>query len=401
MCKDPGTFAAAYPGEINMGFYRHMLYTKNQMGVDFVSAGRTAVFYKKCMEEGKPLQVATVIGLHPLAMMAAIEPQRDIELMGGLQGSPTELVHCKTIDLDVPATAEIVIEGEMPPTGWTVQEGPYGEYLGYQSERKGNPVLNVKAITHRRNPIYQTVTIGTKDYLVSDTANIYLAQGLHSKEVIIQEMRKRGFDIRNIREIMGVTVVSMKKWFEGQARNLILSWGSQGFPEEHYPKYMLVVDDDINLDDPDMVGWALSTRSRPDEDVVMVTGITAKPLDPSNQTHTYNTTTSRMGVDATKPLPPFAQPHEWQISKIPFEGEPGLPAGRKSARQGQSLERLTNDILRAIEAKPLWFYDILREFGDYDYRSLLISMCHIYSQKRIAQDSAGRWVLAKETTCER
>jgi 2,5-furandicarboxylate decarboxylase 1 len=389
VCKDPGTFAAAYPGEINLGFYRHMIYTKNQMGLDFVSPNRTSVFYKKCMEDGRPLQVATVIGLHPLAMMAAIEPRRDIEFMGALQGSPVELVRCKTIDLDVPANVEIVIEGEMPPTGWSVQEGPYGEFLGYQSERKGNPVFNIKAITCRRNPVFQTATIGTKDYLASDTANIYLAQGLHSKQVVIQEMRRRGFDVRDITESMGVTVVSMKKWFEGQARNLILSWGSQGFPQDHFPKYMIVVDEDIDVNDPDLVGWALSWRSRPDEDVVMVTGISAKPLDPSNPTHTYNATTSRMGIDATKPLPPHAQPHEWEMSTIPFESE--IPIGRKTAREGETLQQLANDILSTIQAKPLWMYDILRKFEEYEYRSVLCAMCHLYSQDKIAQDNAGRW----------
>jgi 2,5-furandicarboxylate decarboxylase 1 len=313
--------------------------------------------------------------------------------MGALQGSPVELVRCKTINLDVPANAEIVIEGEMPPTGWAVQEGPYGEYLGYQSEIKGNPVFNVKAITHRRDPVFQTVTIGTKDHRDSDTANIYLAQGLHSKEAIIQEMRRRGFDVRDINEIMGVTIVSMKKWFEGQARNLIYTWGSQGFPHSHYPKYMIVVDEDVDLNDPETVGWALSTRSRPDEDIVMITGITAKPLDPSNATHTYNTTSSRMGIDATKPLSPFAQPHEWQISKIPFEDGPHVPIGRKIAREGQSLEQLANNILSTIEREPLWFYDVLRKFGEYEYRSVLLAMCHLYSQNRIARDNAGKWTL--------
>jgi 2,5-furandicarboxylate decarboxylase 1 len=395
MAKDPGTFAAAYPGEINLGFYRHMIYTKNQMGIDFVSPNRTVVFYKKCVEEGRPLEVATVIGVHPLAMMAAIERSRDLELMGALQEGPVELVHCKTIDLDVPAHAEIVIEGEMPPEGWTVQEGPYGEFVGYQSERKGNPVFNVKAITHRNNPIFQTATIGTKDYLASDTANIYLAQGLHSKEVIIQEMRRRGFDVRDIAETMGITVVSMKKWFEGQARNLILSWGSQGFPMDHFPKYMIVVDEDIDLNDPEDIGWALSWRSRPDEDAVMVTGISAKPLDPSNPIHTYNATSSRMGIDATKPLPPYSQPHEWQLSEIPFESEINTPIGRKIARERESLEKLANDIFATIEIRSLWFYDILQEFGEYEYRSVLLAMCHLYGQKRIAQDEAGRWAPAK------
>jgi UbiD family decarboxylase len=394
LCKDPVTYLAAYPGEVNLGMYRHMVYTKNQMGIDFVSPNRTNVYYKKLMEEGKPLEVAILVGLHPLGLMSSVEPERDIEMMGALQGKPVELVHCKTVDLDVPSNVEIVIEGEIPPIGWTVREGPYGEFTGYQSEVKENPVVNVKAITYRKNPIFQTATIGTKDFATSDTVGIYLANSLQESP-IIQEMRRRGFDVRAVNDMMGFTIVSMKKWFEGQARNLILSWGSHKLPHQHYPKYLVVVDDDIDVKDPAMVAWALSTRSKPDEDIIVLSGMTAKPLDPSNATHSYNTTSSRMGIDATKPLPPFAQPHEWQVSVMPFQGEKG-PAGRKAARQGKDLQQLTDQIHNELEKQPLQFQEILKKFGDYEYRSILLGMCQLREQNKILQDNAGKWQPIKQ-----
>jgi 3-polyprenyl-4-hydroxybenzoate decarboxylase len=203
-------------------------------------------------------------------------------------------------------------------------------------------------------------------------------------------MRGRGFDVRAINEMMGFTVVSMKKWFEGQARNLILSWGSHKLPHQHYPKYLLVVDEDIDVKDPAMVAWALSTRSRPDEDIIILPGLTAKPLDPSNVTHSFNTTSSRMGIDATKPLPPFAQPHEWKVSTIPYEGEM-VPVGRKVSRQGNDLQLLADEVLNAVKKQPLLFYEILRRFSDYEYRSILLVMCKLREENKILQDNAGRW----------
>lgn len=385
VCRDPGTYIAAYEGEVNLGMYRHMLYTRNMMGIDFVSANRTNVFYKKLMEEGRSLEVAILIGLHPLAFMASVVPNRDIEMMGGLLKRPVELVQCKTVDLCVPSSAEIVIEGEIPPIGWSVPEGPFGEFTGYQSEVKENPVVKVKAITHRMNPIYQTVTIGTRDYLNTDTANIQLARSLQ-KDTLIGEMRRLGFDVRDINTVMGFTIVSMKKWFEGQARSLIYRFGSS---RTHYPKFLIVVDDDIDVNDPGQIAWALTQRCRPDEDIIIKTGIPAKPLDPSNATHSYNTTSSRMGIDATTPLPPFAKRHEWKLSTVPFKEE--IPPGRKTVRDGKSQTRLANQIFNTIKRETLWFHEVLRRWSEYEYRSILIAMTRLYEEKKILQNSLGQW----------
>jgi 2,5-furandicarboxylate decarboxylase 1 len=385
VCKDPGTYIAAYEEEINLGMYRHMLYTKNMMGIDFVSANRTNVFYKKLLEEGKPLEVAVLIGLHPLALMASVVPERDIEIMGGLLQKPVELVPCKTVDLHVPNNAELVIEGEIPPIGWSVPEGPFGEFTGYQSERKENPVVNVKAITHRKNFIFHTVTIGTEDYLQTDTANITLAQTLQ-KENTLKALRKQGFDLRDINTMMGFTIISMKKWFEGQARSLIYRFGNI---HTHYPKFLIVVDEDIDVSDPGQVERALTQRCKPDEDIIIKTGIPARPLDPSNLTHTYNTTSSRMGIDATKPLPPFAKRHEWIMSTVPFEEE--IPIGRKFARDGKALRNLVDNILNAIKKEPLWYHEVLQKWSEYEYRSILLAMTQLYEEKKILQNDVGQW----------
>ena len=383
--KDPGTYISESEGELNLGCYRHMIYTRNLMGIDFVSPNRTNVFYKKLLAEGRPLEIAILIGLHPLNLMASVLPERDIQGMGGLQEEPVELVPCKTLDLHVPNNAEIVLEGEILPIGWTVPEGPYGEFTGYQSARKDNPVVRIKAVTHRRDPIFQTVTIGTRDHVNTDTANIWYAQRLQ-KAPIIGAMRRLGFDVRDINTHMGFTIVSMKKWFEGQARSLIYRFGSS---RTHYPKFLIVVDEDIDVNDPAQVEWALTQACRPDEDVIIKTGIPAKPLDPSNAYHNYNAVSSRLGIDATRPLPPYAERYEWVLSTVPFEEE--IPIGRKEAREGDSLKRLADEIHGAICGKSLWFYDILRRWEEYEYRSLMLVMTRLYEEKKILQNDIGQW----------
>jgi 2,5-furandicarboxylate decarboxylase 1 len=383
--QDPGTYIGDGIGKLNFGVYRHMVYTRRTMGIDFVSANRTNVFYKRLMAEGRPLEMAIVIGVHPLFLMAAVAPRDDIGVLGGLQKKPVELVPCKTIDLHVPSNAEIVIEGELPPTGWTVREGPYGEFTGYQSAVKMNPVFNVKAIMHKRNPIYQTVTIGTRDFRNTDTYHIGYALSLQ-KGITIEALRTMGFDARDISSHMGFTIVSMKKWFEGQARSLIYRFGST---RTHYPKFLIVVDEDIDIQDPSQVNWALTQRCRPDEDVIIKTGIPAKPLDPSNRFYSHNAVASRMGIDATKPLPPQAEPWEWIESTVPFCEE--APIGWREARGGEALKKLAGEIFEALSKEPLWLYDVMKRWETYEFRSLLIAMTTLNEKNLIVQNDLGQW----------
>lgn len=383
--KDPGTYISNIEGELNLGCYRHMVYTRSTMGIDFVSANRTNVFYKKLMAEGKPLEMAILIGLHPLTFMAAVAPSRDIEVLGGLQKKPVELVQCKTIDLHVPSNAEIVIEGEIPPTGWTTPEGPYGEFTGYQSARKENPIFKVKAVMHRKNPIFQTVTIGTRDFINTDTYHIRYALNLQ-KENALTSFRGMGFDVRDIANHMGFTIISMKKWFEGQARSLIYRFGHT---RTHYPKFVIVVDEDIDVNNPAEIDWALTHRCNPEEDTIIKTGIPAKPLDPSNVFSAYNAVASRLGINATKPLPPYSERWKWVESTVPFQRE--APIGRTRARKGEKLEKLSDEIHKTISEEPLWFYEILERWGEYEYRSLLIAMTKLFEEKRIVQNDMGQW----------
>jgi 2,5-furandicarboxylate decarboxylase 1 len=383
--KDPGTYIAEYEGELNLGCYRHMVYTRNLMGIDFVSANRTNVFYKKLMEEGKPLEMAILIGVHPLTFMAAVAPARDIDVLGGLHKKPVELVPCRTIDLHVPRNVEIVIEGEIPPSGWTTPEGPYGEFTGYQSARKANPVFKVKALMHRKKPIFHTVTIGTRDFVNTDTYHIRYALNLQ-KENTLNRFQSMGFDVRDITSKMGFTVISMKKWFEGQARSLIYRFGNT---RTHYPKFVIVVDDDIDVNNLTEIDWAMTHRCNPEEDIIIKTGIPAKPLDPSNIFSAYNAVASRLGIDATKPLPPYSERWKWVESTVPYQED--IAIGRTRAREGEALEKLSSEIHQVIIDEPLWFYEVLERWGEYEYRSLLLAMTKLFEENKIIQNDIGQW----------
>ena len=135
-----------------------MFRTRREMGIDLFTASDLRRYYTKTYERKQPLPVAIAIGVHAFEHMAAAYKApaglNEMEIAGGLRGEPAHLVRAKTVDVMVPANAEIVLEGELLPNGWTADEGPFGEFAGMQGDLKHNPLFRVGAITHRRNPIF-------------------------------------------------------------------------------------------------------------------------------------------------------------------------------------------------------------------------------------------------------
>ena len=129
--------------------------------------------------------------------------------------------------------------------------------------------------------------------------------------------------------------------------------------------------------------------SNPEEDTIIKTGVPAKPLDPSNIFSAYNAVASRLGIDATKPLPPYSERWKWVESTVPFQRD--IPIGRIRAREGEKLQKLSDEIHETITDAPLWFYEILESWGKYEYRSLLLALTKLYEEKRIIQNDMGQW----------
>ncbi len=289
--KDPDN------GARNLSIHRMLLLGKDRLSLWAPPDHHLGRMILKAEEKKRGLEVATAIGLEPAIVIGsqAKVPYGvdEYHVAGGLRGAAVELVRCETIDVEVPAAAEVVIEGVTLP-GERVADGPYGEYPGCYSEAKSAPVLKVTAITMRKNPIYQTALTGmpvTENHTLIEYANA---------AVIYREAMKIVPEVRDIYVTPGGTfrhhvVVSIKKRHDDEARNLILALLALGIGL----KQVTVVDEDIDIRNPTEVEWALSTRMQPDRDLIVIPRIACSTLDPSVP---KPRSTAAWGIDATVPV---------------------------------------------------------------------------------------------------
>jgi len=289
--KDPDT------GIRNVSIHRMLLLGKDRLSLWAPSDHHLGRMILKAEEKGRGLEVATAIGVDPAIIIGSQAKVPwgvdEFDVAGGLRGAAVKLTKCDTIDVEVPAAAEIVIEGETIP-GERVADGPYGEYPGCYSEAKQAPVVKVTAITMRRNPIYQTALTGfpvTENHTLIEYANA---------AIVYREAKKISPEVRDVHVTPGGTfrhhaVVSMKKRHDEEARNVILGLLALGIGL----KQVIVVDDDIDVYNSMEVEWALSTRMQPDRDIIIVPRLVCSTLDPSVP---KPRTTAGWGIDATMPL---------------------------------------------------------------------------------------------------
>jgi UbiD family decarboxylase len=279
------------------GFHRLMLKGKNRLGVSLHSRRRMYEFHRRAEEKGQALPVAITLGIHPLhymgSMVYAYPPNvRKYEIIGGLFGEPYRLARCGVQDLEVPAAAEIIIEGEIL-AGVHEPEGPFGEFTGYASYRSTQNVFVAHRIRMRRDAIFHSVTSGMSRDHIQVTC-------ITREGEILNALR------RNLPNVRGVhvphttcgaflAIVSMKKTAEGEPQMAIMS----ALGTELYTKYVIVVDDDVDIFDMNDVMWAIATRVRAEKDIVFIPGAKGAILDPSSDPETF--TLTKMGIDATKP----------------------------------------------------------------------------------------------------
>jgi len=254
--------------------------------------------------------VATAVGVEPAIVVGSQARVPfgidEFHIAGGLRGAPVKLTKCETIDVEVPAFSEVVIEGVTIP-GERVADGPYGEYPGCYSEAKQAPVLRVTAITMRQNPIWQTALTGmpvTENHTLIEYGNA---------AVVYREVKKIVPEVRGVNMTPGGTfrhhvVVSIKKRAENEGRNVILALLSMGIGL----KQVIVVDDDIDPFDPMQVDWAMATRFQADKDAIIIPRIACSTLDPSCPEARV---TAGLGIDATAPMK-----DRWRFEKVEIPG---------------------------------------------------------------------------------
>ncbi|WP_298104236.1 UbiD family decarboxylase [Bradyrhizobium sp.] len=277
----------------NVSIHRCQVSGSDRIGV-LLLPRHTLHYFRMAEETGEGLEIALVIGVHPACILAsqaiAALDSDEMEIAGALLGRPIEMVKCRTNRVRVPAHAEIVIEGRILPKV-REPEGPFGEFPQYYGPRADREVIQVDAITHRKSPIFHTITGGGVEHL--------LLGGIPREATLLEHLQRSFPSVRDVRLTRGGTcryhlAVKIDKKNQGEAKNIIM--GAFG---GHYDiKQVVVVDMDVNIDDEREIEWAVATRFQADRDLVVVSGAQGSKLDPSSD----NGISAKMGIDATKPL---------------------------------------------------------------------------------------------------
>lgn len=280
----------------NVGISRMQIFDGQTAGLRSVAPQHLAVYYAEAEKRGVPLEVAVTVGNDPYVTFCSQIPGSiyldELTVAGGWMEEQVELVRCKTIDLEVPATSEIVIEGELVP-GERRLEGPFGEFPGYYQATSRQAVFKLKAITHRRNPIYVTALTGPP------TTDNHVMTQVPREAMLYDRIRQICPTVRDACLTKGGVglhaVISIRPTFATQARDVMLAAFTV---EKIRPKLVVVVNDDIDVRNPEQVEWAIATRFQADRDLVVIPRQIGAPLDPSTPAPRVG---AIMGIDATRP----------------------------------------------------------------------------------------------------
>jgi len=280
-------------GVQNVSIHRLQLSSPNKLGA-LLLPRHTHMFYEAAERAGQPLDVAIVIGVDPLTLLAsqAIAPVDfdELTIAGALHGAPLRVVKCLTSELRVPADAEIVLEGRLIPK-LREPEGPFGEFPQYYGERAERHVIEVGTVTQRKDALFHTIVGGGLEHL--------LLGGIPREATLLAHLRRSFPNVRDVHLARGGVCryhlyVQIAKRQEGEAKNVMMG----AFAGHYDVKHVIVVDEDVDIHNPAEVEWAVATRFQADRDLVIVPQAQGSKLDPS----TRNGVGAKMGLDATKPL---------------------------------------------------------------------------------------------------
>lgn len=360
-------------GLTNVGIRRLMLRGRREAGVDLVSPSDLKAIYEYQSARGEPLPIAFVVGSHPIDHLAATMriPVDEVGLMASLRQDVLPMVKCVTNDLRVPADAEYILEGYLDPAGHIEPEGPYGEFLGYYGGVKMNPVFHLTAITHRRNPIFQTSTIAGRQLGLTDSAQLIALR----TEVTVWRALENA--IREPLNVYATTSsggmfnvrISMHQRVPGEARNAIAA----AFGSLANVKHVFVFDPDIDIFSDGQIDWALATRFQADRDLVVISGLRTLPLDPSLAGSRVG---AKAGFDCTMPIE-VASSLESKVPKPPtYEG------------------KRFDSIDSALHDGPKTFEQLMAATGSRDGREIVRAFDDLRAGGALRRTADGRWTLA-------
>ena len=286
----------------NLGIYRQQVIGKNKVIMRWLAHRGGALDYREWQAKhpGEPFPVAVALGADPATILAAVTPVPDAlseyGFAGLLRGDKTEVVKCRGSDLQVPASAEYVLEGYLMP-GEEADEGPFGDHTGYYNEVERFPVFTIERITHRKDPIYHSTYTGRppdEPAILGVALNEVFVPILKRQfpEIVDFYLPPEGCSYR-------MAVVSMKKQYPGHAKRVML--GVWSFLRQFmYTKFVIVTDEDVNVRDWNDVIWAMTTRMDPARDTTIIENT---PIDYLDFASPVSGLGSKMGMDATNKWP--------------------------------------------------------------------------------------------------
>ncbi|MEW5898367.1 MAG: UbiD family decarboxylase, partial [Bacillota bacterium] len=333
IAKDPDT------GIRNMGNYRGHIKGRNKIGIFPSGLGQDVyIHWQKCKERGIPLQAALVVGAPPVVSYAAVQKVPygvdELAVAGGLAGEPIRLVKCKTVDLEVPAEAEIVFEG-LIRTDVLEPEGPFGESHGYMHPRQFNPFMEVTCVTHKKKPVWVSFISQVTPSESSMIKKVgyeplftdYLKKTLSIKSVIRVAMHE---PLTNLRKVLVIQMKNPKEVDVWRALHAAATF------HQGVGKVVIAVDEDIDPENMDAVMWAMSYRMKPHQDVEIIRGMVKEHAPPFSgasdsedvASHADPANESALLINAIlkEPFPPVSLPkREYMERAREIWEELGLP----------------------------------------------------------------------------
>jgi 4-hydroxy-3-polyprenylbenzoate decarboxylase len=316
--KDPET------GKRNVGLYRMHVYDNQTTGMHWQIHKDGAEHFRRLPKGTKKrLEVAAVLGADPVTMFSAACPlpsgMDEFMLAGFIRQEPVELVKCKTIDLEVPAQAEIVLEGYVEE-GDLRMEGPFGDHTGFYSRAKEFPVFHVTCMTHRRRPVYVTTVVGRPPM-----EDCYMGKAI--ERIFLPLIKKQLPEIVDMNLpwegcFHNLMVVSIRKSYPEQAKKVMNAiWG---FGQMMFSKCIIVLDHDANIQDAREVAWRTLNNVDPKRDIVFTEG----PVDELDHSANQDFFGSKMGIDATRKTEAEGMKRPWPEDMVMTEEIKRLVSGR-------------------------------------------------------------------------
>jgi 2,5-furandicarboxylate decarboxylase 1 len=360
-------------GIYDWGIYRSMFRTKNEKMFDMTcTSHRARINAQAAAAKGKNLEIAVVIGGPTLDKIAALVgvpgDTDDFEVLGNFYGAPAKMVKCETIDCMVPANAELVLECElMALEGWVYDEAPYGEFPGmYGGGLKHNIRAKVKAMTYRKNPIYQHVTIGGLTPWYSD--NMLQLPAIESD--MLFALKNAAIDVKEVRcpagglsNIAYAKIVPRSPGDAKQALAIMLTSSKQGLP-----KIAMVFDDDVDIWNDQAVQAAMAFRYMPHTDTVHINDCNTMTVDPKS---TIPGVASKIGLDCTKPKSPG-----WDMTAFDYSAFPDFGPWPTDVKP-MTEEQMTQDMEALIKGKPHSWMEILQHYYGHPYPGIYRSFGNI------------------------